>query len=236
MQSVSEFELESLGIRRKPRPWGWFFAGLIALAGAGFALAYYLPLYQAHATLVAQHDKLGRKAKELDHALVTTQAKLETTERQRAALQAPKDKAEEAAKTVSQRLAVTAATVSNSLASMVKYRQLSVAATPSRLTLSFGKKWVYLPASGKVSASGQRLLCKTMLLLSQASGARVTAAVSVAPDAPLKAWSEAGEQAASVAAVLREGCGAAPSSLRAEVVTGDAKNADQMQLVVTIEA
>ncbi len=234
MQSVSELELESLGIRRGgKRPWGWFFAGLIAVGSAGFALAYYVPLRGAHSTLVGEHETLGRKAKELDHALVTTTAKLKTTEEQRATLQAAKDKEASAAAAVRQKLEVTAATIANTLAVPIKYRRLAIETAPSQLTLRIGKRWVYLPASARVSGSGQQLLCSAMRPLAQESSLMVTASVPVAPDAPIKDWSLAGEQAASLAAILLQGCGAKGKDVRAETRVGQDGVGDEVRLIVT---
>jgi hypothetical protein len=77
MSSTATLDLDELSLIRKPRPWGWFVAGLLAIAGAGFVLAYHVPLRSAHRTLASEHEGLARKSAELSHALVETRAGLE---------------------------------------------------------------------------------------------------------------------------------------------------------------
>jgi len=237
MQSVTDLELQSLGIRRgKPRPWGWFFAGLVALASAGFILSYYLPLKKAHGILVPEHEQLGNKAMELDHALRVTKEKLESTEKQRAALQNVKDKQDAALKASSYKLELVEATLKNVLASYLKVQHATIDREPSRLTITLGKTWVFLPSSVKVSPSGQKLLCAAAKVLASDASVQVALSVPVASDKPTDDWPAAGEQAAAAAAVLQDGCGAtAPHGLHAEI-RPSASPEETLQLVVTASA
>ena len=185
MQSVTDLELQSLGIRRgKPRPWGWFFAALVALASGGFILSYYLPLKKAHEILVPEHEQLGNKAMELDHALKATKDKLDSTEKQRAALQKVKDKEDASLKASSYKLEIAEATLKNVLATYVKYQHATIDREPSRLTIALGKKWVFLPSSARVSPSGQKLLCAAAKVLASDATLRVAISVPVVTALP----------------------------------------------------
>ncbi len=235
MESISELELESLGIRRgKPRPWGWFLAGLLALGSAGFVLSYYLPLTQAHEGLVAEHEQLGTKAAELDHALRTTQEKLESTEQQRAHLQGLEDERAAAQKATNDKLQTAKATLENVLASSIRQQRASVGIQNDALRLEFGKPWIFLPASTKVSPIGHRMLCSGIKVVSSDMRLRATVSVSIAKDAPGDDWATASEQAAAAAAVLLEGCGTQLIPASAEVRT-QASGADTVALVITAE-
>jgi len=233
MQSVTDLELQSLGIRRgKPRPWGWFFAGLVAVAGVGFVVSYYLPLKKAHEILVPEHEQLGNKAMELDHALRATKEKLASTEKQRVALQTVKDKQDAAQKASSYKLEIVEATLKNVLASHLKVQHAAIDRESSRLVVTLGKIWVFLPSSARVSPSGQKLLCAAAKVLASDANLRVTVSVPVASDAPTDDWPAAGEQAASAAAVLHGSCGAVPHGLHAEI-RPSASPEESLQLVVT---
>ncbi len=74
MESLDD--LDALALRKKPKPIGWFVAGAVAIAGAGFVFAYYLPLRQAQAELTARHEALAQKSHELDASLKQTRSEL----------------------------------------------------------------------------------------------------------------------------------------------------------------
>src|SRR5262245_23396473 len=88
MQRVDELELAAMGVKnRKPRPWGWFLSGLLFIAGVTFALSFYVPLKKSFDTLLTEHEKVAKKARELDDALIASRATLDATELKRASLQ-----------------------------------------------------------------------------------------------------------------------------------------------------
>lgn len=74
MESLDD--LDALALRKKPKPIGWFVAGAVAIFGAGFVFAYYLPLRQAQAELTSRHEALAQKSHELDASLKKTRAEL----------------------------------------------------------------------------------------------------------------------------------------------------------------
>jgi hypothetical protein len=235
MESISELELQSLGIRRrKPRPWGWFLAGLVALGSAGFVASYYLPLTKAHDALVQEHDQLGAKAAELDHALRTTQEKLDSTEQQRARLQATEDGRAAALKATNDKLQIAKATIENVLASSIKQRRVSVDSQDAALTLEFGKAWIYQASSAKVSPIGRQLLCAAIKVVSSDMRLRATISVPVAKDAAAEDWATASEQAGAAAALLLDGCGTRVVPVGAEVRSG-ATASETVRLVITTE-
>src|SRR5690606_40101080 len=79
----------SSGLRREGGGRRWATVGLFALgfAGVTLLLAYYVPLRQAHGTLVAEHAKLAAKAKEMERAALDAQRELEKSERYRGELE-----------------------------------------------------------------------------------------------------------------------------------------------------
>jgi hypothetical protein len=235
MESISELELRNLGIRRsKPGRWGWYLAGLVVLGSAGFVLSYYLPLMNAHSALVTKHDQLGSKAAELDHALKTTKEKLDSTEKQRVALQATETERASALKASSDKLKTAQATIENTLARSIKSKRLTIDSDATELVLKFSKAFVYLPASAKVSATGRRLLCSATKVLSSDMRLRTAVSVPVASGASADDWSMANKQAGAAAAVLLEGCGKTRSPVRAEV-RSSSKASETVDLVVTAE-
>jgi len=75
MESLDD--LDALALRKKPKPIGWFAAGAVVIAGAGFVFAYYMPLRQAQAELTSRHEALAQKSHELDATLKKTRAELD---------------------------------------------------------------------------------------------------------------------------------------------------------------
>ncbi len=219
MQNVDDWELAAMtGQTRKPRPWGWFVAALLAIFGVSFLLAFYLPLQESYGTLLGEHEKLAQKARELDDNLVSTKATLNSTEEKRATLQKAADKTASAVSAGEERAGTLAATLEKELASLVKAKLVRVEAVGADVEVTFEQRRIFLPGGAKVAPYAVRQLCQVAKTLAGDVSLSVGVVAVVADGAENDDWSDAGERAASAGNALRGACEVPAAKLRVSVL------------------
>lgn len=214
MESLDD--LDALALRKKPKPVGWFVAGAVAIAGAGFVFAYYLPLRQAQAELTARYETLAQKSHELDTTLKKTRADLGKLTDEHGSLSrevtGEKDKARartaelDTAKSASEQ---ALAPFAKSSGAIYRVGAHGVHITFPAATFFKSPAKVPLPrAAGIVCAAGKALG------VSPTSSLRITLDAEGGDDAARKA---AAEQAAALANVATTRCKVAPERVVFEV-------------------
>lgn len=212
-------DLDEQALVKKPRPWGWFAAGLIGLGTVALALGYALPLKRAQELLASEHENLARKARELDQALGKTQSSLSKTEQERASLDQRVSAVQDARQALRTRIDVASATTENQLAALKKAKVMEIAAGPTGVDVTILKKALFLPASAKIAPRLAPTLCKAVAPLTTEKDWKVSVSVPIAADEK-EPWLTASEQAAAVAAELAGRCNVDASRLEARSYAG----------------
>lgn len=214
MKNLADLDLDEQALIKKSRPWGWFAAGVAAIALLGFGLGYALPLQRAHALLAQEHEALAKKAQELDHALGKANSTLATTESARGGLQDKVTKVAEARKALKSSLDVAAATVERQIASLIKAKVVQVKAADEHIDLLVQPKKLFLPRSAKLNPGVTGSLCKMLAPLDSDKGLKLDITVPVVADEK-EPWKTAGEQAAAIAQTISDKCSTAAGRFRA---------------------
>ncbi|MFO7181120.1 MAG: hypothetical protein DIU78_020640 [Pseudomonadota bacterium] len=211
----------SSGLRREGGGRRWATVGLFALgfAGVTLLLAYYVPLRQAHGTLVAEHAKLAAKAKEMERAALDAQRELEKSERYRGELEHAAEQRESERTAVAGRREAFAKTLDEALGKVAKKGAYAIGTTPTGVVVALSDAALFVPKKLDVAPDGKKLLCA----IEDAAGKHAIAvyaptdAKASVPALKQKyptAWAYAGARAAIVADAL-EKCGASRQRLRA---------------------
>jgi hypothetical protein len=238
MQHVDELELAALGAKknRKPRPWGWFLAGLLFIGGGTFVLSFYVPLKGSYGALLSEHEKVAKKARELDDALVASKTAFESTEAKRASLQKAADERTGAESAVGEKASAISAEIEKALGKKRETDRISLATKNGRVIVGFDPSRVFLPVVGKVSPAATKSLCSVGGVVGKDESLALRIVMPVAADAKSDAWADAGKRATGLAEALMQRCKVAGSRLHAEVsastdasarvllVVGDATN------------
>ncbi len=199
---------------RKPRPIGWFAAGIIFIAAIGFVLGVYLPLSQAHDTLLSTHEVLAKKSSELDQALRKKSETLDDTETKRADLASFVDKARENEKSLATRVEQSSATASSQLSAYLKTKHVSLETTKEDVRVTIDQVILFRPGGTDVTPQAKRPLCG----VAKAIGQEKEWLLTVKARAPLddkKYWETASARAGSLAAELETKCGVSAAQLSA---------------------
>jgi hypothetical protein len=205
MIDESLLDADEQALVRKPRPVGWFVAGILLIATVAGTFGYYVPLSAAHQKLVKAHEGLAKKASELDHALKQDRAVLASTEAGRAALQKFVDAGAEAEKESTARIDAVRAIAEDQLKGFTKGKLLEISTERVGLRLAFQEKALFLPRSAVASGGAKAVLCKAVGSIATEKDWLVTAVVR-APENDTKYWETAADKGAALAKILSEGC------------------------------
>ncbi len=181
-------------------------AGLVALLGLGFAFGYYTPLSRAHETLLDQHEKLAKKANELDHTLKAKTSALQGTEARRDELERFLSQGAEREQGMRSQLEIAEATAKNQLKAFVKAKLLGMEVTDEGLLASLPEKSMFRPRSDVVQPGGQTVLCGLSALLSRDESWRVRVETVGDLKDEKKYWESASGRAGAVATTLGSKC------------------------------
>ncbi len=198
--------------------WGRILFGVLLVACGTFALAYYLPLYRAHTSLVSDHARLRGELESAQSAAKQAQTEAKNLQEQKDELQAERDKRDSAKKSAgagseSQRDAVLAA-----IDKAVKKKQGVAALEDDGVRAGIAPSFLLATGKMEIGNGGKDALCA----LAKASGSGTLRVSAVASDddvpAALKAkfstgWAYAGAAAASVAETLEQKCSVAHARL-----------------------
>lgn len=205
MNGLSDFEPDEHALARKPRPFGWFLAGIGALTTLGITFGYYMPLSSAHETLITEHESLAKKTAELDHALKENQKSLKDTDSRRGSLRRFVDEGAQEKETRRAALALAQATAENELEKFLSAKLVDVQIDSRGLVFSFSDALLFRGATSSTSPRAADPLCKTV---SGLSGQKdwVVRSIARAPQSDRKYWATAGERAANLSLLLETRC------------------------------
>jgi len=213
VKNLADLDLDERALLKKPRPWGWFAAGVATIGFLAFALGYAMPLRRAHTLLATEHEGLAQKARELDHALGKANATLATTESARGGLQQKVTKVTEARQALKATIDSAAATVERQVSGLVKAKVVQVKASDEHMDVLIQPKKLFLPRSANLNPGLTSSLCKMLAPLDQDKGLRLDVTVPVVAEEK-EPWKMAGEQAAAIAQTISDKCSTPASRLR----------------------
>lgn len=216
MRDLSGFEMDEAALVKKPKPIGWFAAGLVAIAALGFAAAYHLPLQEAHSTLLEKHEQLAKKSNELDQALKSKVQALSGTEQRRDALENFVKSGQEAEAKLKSQLELVQATAERQLAPYTKAKMARLEVKDDELLIAFTERAAFSPHSERLVPQLGAQICKAVAGLSQ-NGHQV-AVEALVPEDEKDSWALAGKRAAAAAGLIAERC-----QVKAESVVAQAR-------------
>ncbi len=205
MRDLSGFEMDEAALVKKPKPIGWFAAGLIGIGALGFVAAYYLPLQEAHSTLLEKHEELAKKSSELDQTLKSKTQTLSGTEQRRDALEVFIKSGQEAEAKLKSQLEMAQATADRQLAAYTKGKLARIELKPDALLIAFTERASFSPHSDRLVPQLGGQICKATSSLSQNTQFRVTVEAAV-PEDEKDAWKLASQRAAAAAGLLADRC------------------------------
>jgi hypothetical protein len=212
MNALSDFEPDEHALMKKPRPVGWFFAGLGALATLTLGFGYFMPLSGAHETLVAEHEKLAQKSRELDHALKESQKSLKETEAGRSDLRQFIDGAAQTAQGNAAVLRLASATAENELKPFISSKLVTMEVQPRGLVYTFADKVLFRGETAATSPQARIPLCKAVGGLT-AQKTWVVRSTTRASKDDKKSWATAGERAGNLGGLLEASCKISPERI-----------------------
>lgn len=218
---------------RKPRPVGWFAAGVILIAALGFVLGVYLPLSQAHETLLSTHEELAKKSSDLDQALKKKSENLDDTESRRADLEAFVTSAREKEQSLENRVEQFSATVNDQLKIYFKSKLVTVTPSKEDVKITIDEKILFRPKSSTISPQAKRPVCGIAKSLAQEKDWTVRIR-SRAPGDDKAYWETAGARASGLADLLENGCGVKGTQIlaTAEHLSAGATGEKEVEFVV----
>jgi len=220
MQNLSELDADEQALMKRPRPIGWFVAGLVGIAAVGFVVASHLPLSAAHETLVAEHETLAKKAAELSHGLTDARVQLEKTEKDRVELRARIDDIDKAAAAETALFERAAATAQSQLDKFVKAKVVTIDSSAGHFSAGFDVTKLFVGAASKPNAAYIKALCSASESVTRRGDLTLEIVVPVAVADDAKAWTLAAERSAELAALVTKQCKLAPERVVASARSG----------------
>ena len=212
MRDLSGFDMDEAALVKKPKPIGWFAAGLILILALGFVAAYHLPLQEAHATLLEKHEQLAKKSAELDQALKAKVEALKTTTERKDNLERFLKAGQEGESKVKSQIDVAQATAERQLSAYVRAKLARIEPAHEELTIGFSERAVFANHSERIVPQVTSQICKATDSLGQNSDFELTAEVLVAQEEK-DAWELAGERAGAVGDLLAGKCKLDPAKV-----------------------
>ena len=197
---------------------GWrILSGVLFVAAATFAAAYYLPLYRAHSSLNREYRTLSTEAgtqhKQLEDTLETLKQVSAERDRLNSLAGSKKDTAAQVRDAESLERDLQAA-----LKKFVGNGKLQVSRDKEKLVLSLSAPALVQTTSGDLTDAGKKVLCQFAGSV-KSGNTHLTIlgyAASVAGN-PAAAWKMAAVRAASAAQLVSESCGVDPRRVNATV-------------------
>ncbi len=211
-------DLAAVGVSRHPGR-GWkVFSGLLFVGSATFAIAYYVPLYRAHALLREQYKTATTDAVNFRKQLVDAVATLNQTTDECSKLrsQAHQDEKSTAA------LVSHAERLERSLQVPLKKFQgkgrLSLERKQERVRVTFAAPALVAPTGGDLTDFGKKALCALGSSLKDSEFHVVVQGLGVgAVDKAGSAWQVAAARAGNTAQLLSKSCGVDSSHIEVTV-------------------
>ena len=208
------------GRRSGGMPWGRVFGGLIVVVGLTFLGAYYLPLFLAHDTLAAEHQRAVDQARALEQSLADAKAELQKAAARRDELEAERQKRESGSANAASDVETLRADLASKLDKYIKKNLADVAVKNGVVTVSLADSLVLLPKKMEVGGGAKQVLCDVAKSASGRSLWVFALDDGSAPDEALASkypgnWGVRTARAATVADVLETKCNVKPRDLSA---------------------
>ena len=202
---MSAFDLDEAALVKKPKPIGWFAAGLIGVAALGFVGAYYLPLQAAHTTLLEKHEELAKKSNELDQALKDKNKALTSSTQRKDELERFVKGGTEAENKLKSQLQIEQATAERQLTAYIKAKLAHVEVADTELVLGFSERAVFSPHAEKMIPQSQTQICKAIQSIGQNKDFTLRVETRT-PATEKDAWALSAARAAAAAELLTARC------------------------------
>ncbi|MGC4092225.1 MAG: hypothetical protein QM756_30960 [Polyangiaceae bacterium] len=147
------------GRRSGGMPWGRVLVGLVVVGGLTFVGAYYLPLFRAHDTLSAEHQRSVDQSHTLERSLADAKADLQKAAARRDELEAEKQKRESGSVSAASELEGLRSELSSKLDKAEKKSLAAVALKNGVLSVSLADALLFSPKKLEPSAGGKQVLC-----------------------------------------------------------------------------
>ena len=205
--------------------WGRVFTGLLVIAAATFAVAYYLPLYRAHQRLGDQYRELTARSRGLSEGVSKTQVELKMVASQRDQFQSEHDRLERAKKNDDDRLESARGALKTKLDKLVKKGTAAVVVSGGSLFVAFDSAFLFQSRKLELTPAGRTLLCDVVKSTQAKSvavrdslteGATIPPALAASFAGP---WALTAARSAAVAQAVQDACAFPAAQLSA---TGNA--------------
>lgn len=208
------------GRRPGGMPWGRVFGGLVVVVGLTFLGAYYLPLFRAHDTLAAEHQRAVDQSRTLEQSLAEAKAELQKASARRDELEAERQKRESGSASAASDIETLRADLASKLDKYIKKDLADVSVKNGVVTVSLADSLVLLPKKLEVGAGAKQVLCD---IAKSASGRSLWVYAlddGSAPDEALAEkypgkWGARSARAATVADVFESKCNVKARELQA---------------------
>jgi chemotaxis protein MotB len=204
-------DLQAFAGRSGGMPWGRVLVGLVAVAGLTFLGAYYLPLFRAHDTLAAEHQRTVDESRTLAQSLADTKSELQKAVARRDELEAEKQKRDSGSASVASDLEGLRSDLSTKLDKFIKKNLADVSVKNGVVVVSLADSLVLLPKKLEVGGGAKQVLCD----VAKSAGSRSLWIYAVddgsEPDAALEAkypgsWGVRTARSAAVADTIETKC------------------------------
>lgn len=218
-QHAADDDLAALGVpKHRGRAWRVLFV-LVLIGTAAFVLAYYLPLYRAHAALSAEFQRLAHEHAQTRADLKLTLASLERVTKERDALQAAASAEQSRTQAGAQRLEQLQWQLDPKLKGDLKDKAVELDRDAKALRVRLNARRYFTPDLSDLNAVGEKLVCSALAPLSVIPNLAVevhsVAEPDVAPRAAKSgAWRRASTRASNAAEWIVNDCGVSPTMVR----------------------
>jgi chemotaxis protein MotB len=209
-----------------PMRWGRVVTGVLVVACATFAFAYYLPLQRAHSTLSQRFGELQSQLTSANRALDESRSQVKALGEKQQALESQADQTKQTEKTRSEASRALKSTLESKLQKPLAKDQAAVAIASTQAVVSLSLAHLLTPGKLEVSAPGKLTLCS----VAGASNDRPVRVLAIADKksipAPLAAKLKTPLQysvavAQLVTETLQDKCSMAPARLSATGVAAE---------------
>jgi chemotaxis protein MotB len=217
-------DLAAVGVSRH-RGRGWkILSGLLLIGVAAFVVAYYLPLYRAHALLRNEYKTKSAEASTFRQQLVDTVATLKQTTDELSKLQSEANKQQKSIDALATRCEQLERRLQAPLKKFLGKGRLGVERLHDKLRLTLPAPAMVAATGGDLTDFGKKALCALGAALKDSNAQVSIQGLGVTPnDKSGTAWEPAATRAGNAAQLLSKTCGLDPS--RIEVVVKSAAQA-----------
>jgi chemotaxis protein MotB len=209
-----------------PMRWGRVVTGVVVVACATFAFAYYVPLQRAHSTLSQRFGELQSQLGSASRALEESRSQTKALAEKQQALESQADQAKQTDKTRSEASQAVKSALESKLQKPIAKEQAAVGVAGTQVVASLSLAHLLTPGKLELSPQGKLTLCsvagasndRTIRVLAIADKKSIPAALAAKLKTPLQ-YSVAVAQL--LTETLQDKCSVAPARLSATGVPAE---------------